>query len=59
MSDTIVVAPEGRTWIIKHNDGVIGHVSGREEAKRLADGLVDWLRDQGRAAELRVLDDPR
>lgn len=58
MTDVIAIAREGRTWVIKHNDGVLGHARGRDEASRVAQVLIDWMRDEGRSPELRILDDP-
>lgn len=56
MADIIVVTPEGRTWVIKHNDGILGYARGRDEARRIARSLVEWIEAQGRSVELRVED---
>jgi len=57
MPDVIAIAREGRTWIVKHNDGVLGHAGGPDEARRVAQILIDWLKDEGRSPELRIFDD--
>lgn len=56
MVDVIVVSLERRSWVIKHNNSVLGYVLGRDEAARIASGLVEWIQGQGRAAELRIDD---
>ena len=42
------VAPEGRSWLIKHNRGVLGRVAEKAEAIQIAAGLAAWCKAQGR-----------
>lgn len=42
------VAPEGRSWLIKHNRGVLGRVGDKAEAIQIAGGLAAWCKAQGR-----------
>jgi len=48
----IAVAPHGRSWAVKHNGGFLGYAKSESEAMKLAQGLVDWIMDQGRAVTL-------
>jgi hypothetical protein len=47
----ITIAPEGRSWAVKHNGGFLGHVANEREALGIAEQLVAWLEDQGRSVE--------
>ncbi|WP_187149137.1 hypothetical protein [Phenylobacterium zucineum] len=42
------VAPEGRSWLIKHNRGGLGRVGDKAEAIQIAGGLAAWCKAQGR-----------
>lgn len=42
------VAPEGRSWLIKPNRGVLGRVADEVEAIQIASGLAAWCEAQGR-----------
>lgn len=47
----ITIAPEGRSWAVKHNGGFLGHAGSEGEALGIAEQLVAWLEDQGRPVE--------
>lgn len=47
----ITIAPEGRSWAVKHNGGFLGHAASEGEALGIAEKLVAWLEDQGRPVE--------
>lgn len=47
----ITIAPEGRSWAVKHNGGFLGHAASEGEALGIAEDLVAWLKDQGRDVE--------
>lgn len=47
----ITIAPEGRSWAVKHNGGFLGHAASEREAVGIAEHLVAWLEDQGRRVE--------
>jgi hypothetical protein len=47
----ITIAPEGRSWAVKHNGGFLGHAASEHEARGIAEHLVAWLEDQGRPVE--------
>jgi hypothetical protein len=53
--ERITLAP-GRNgqWAVKHGEGYLGVANGREEAMAIGRGLVDWLVEHGREAELYV-----
>lgn len=48
------VEAEGRTWLVKHNRGVLGRVADRDEAIQLATGLAAWCRSQGRLVSFQA-----
>jgi hypothetical protein len=50
MTDQISISPEGSRWAIKHGAGFLGYVDTRDEAERIAGGLVNWIVEQGRSA---------
>jgi hypothetical protein len=58
MLEEIRVSRLGASWAIKHQKSILGHAATRDEAAQIARGLVDWLAEQGRPAEL-VLEEPR
>lgn len=59
MIEVISVARAGRAWAVKHRDGFLGHVNSREEAAAIGRDLVNWLRSQGRPAELVIAGERR
>ena len=44
-------------WVVRHNGGVLGYARSRTEAVAIAQDLLTWLREQGRAGDLKV-DEP-
>lgn len=48
------VAPEGRSWLIKHNRGVLGRVADKAEAVQIASGLAAWCQSQGRLVSFQA-----
>lgn len=48
------VEAEGRSWLVKHNSGVLGRVADRDEAIQLASGLAAWCRSQGRLVSFQA-----
>ena len=48
------VEAEGRTWLVKHNRGVLGRVADKDEAIQLASGLAAWCRSQGRLVSFQA-----
>ncbi|MDP3314899.1 MAG: hypothetical protein Q8M47_02395 [Devosia sp.] len=48
------VAPEGRSWLIRHNQGVLGRVAHRDEAMQIATELAAWCKSQGRLVSFRA-----
>ena len=48
------VAPEGRSWLIKHNRGVLGRVSDKAEAIQIAIGLAAWCESEGRLVSIQA-----
>lgn len=55
VAEFIVVAPEGRTWAVKHNGGFLGRVGSCDEAVTIAQQLVQWIDSQGREGRLEVI----
>jgi len=47
----ITIAPEGRSWAVKHNGGFLGHAASEGEALGIAEQLVAWLEHEGRPVE--------
>lgn len=54
----IVIAPHGRSWAVKHNGGFLGYAKSQSQAIALAQGLVDWIMDQGRGVTLGIEEMP-
>jgi len=54
----IVIAPHGRSWAVKHNGGFLGYAKSQSQAIALAQGLVDWITDQGRGVTLAIEEAP-
>jgi len=50
----IVITPHGRSWAVKHNGGFLGYAQSQSQAIILAQGLVDWIKDQGRGAAMVI-----
>ncbi|MFZ5719283.1 MAG: hypothetical protein ACOY5Y_07435 [Pseudomonadota bacterium] len=48
------VVPEGRSWLIKHNRGVLGRVSDKAEAIQIAIGLAAWCEAEGRLVSVQA-----
>lgn len=54
MIEAIIVVPSRGSWAIKHNGGFLGYADSQAQALVVAQDLIEWLRGQGRAAELLV-----
>jgi hypothetical protein len=52
MLDTLSIVDDGRGWTIRHNGAVLGEAADEAQALSLARGLMAWLDDRGRPAEL-------
>lgn len=52
--EAVVVTPTGKIWAVRHNGSILGYTKSAAEGAVIGEGLVDWLKAQGRKAELVV-----